>query len=65
MEPKEKYEQLLEEQSQKLKRELNKYETMINIANILRMSKINTRTYIEKLVRASKDVPTFISSTYF
>ena len=37
MEPKEKYEQLLEEQSQKLKRELNKYKTMINIANILIM----------------------------
>ena len=54
MEPKEKYEQLLEEQSQKLKRELNKYETMINIANILRMSKINTRTYIENLLEHQK-----------
>lgn len=50
MESKEKYEQLLEEQLQKLKRELNKYNKMIKSANILSMSKTNTRTYIENLL---------------
>lgn len=54
MEPKEKYEQLLEEQSQKLKRELNKYKTMINIANILIMPINDKKRYIEKLLEHQK-----------
>ena len=54
MEPKEKYEQLLEQQSQELKRELNKYNTMINSANILNMPKSDIRKYISNLLEHQK-----------
>ena len=54
MEPKEKYEQLLEEQTQKLKKELNKYKTMIDSANILIMPINDKKRYIENLLEHQK-----------
>ena len=54
MEPKEKSEQLLEEQSQKLKKELNKYKTMIDSANILIMPINDKKRYIKNLLEHQK-----------
>ena len=54
MEPKEKYEQLIEEQSQKLKRELDNYRVMIKSAEILSMSKNDLRKYISNILENQK-----------
>lgn len=54
MEPKEKYEQLIEEQSQELKRELDNYRAMIKSAEILSMPKDDIQKYISNLLENQK-----------
>ena len=56
MEPKEKYEQLIEEQSQELKRELDNYRAMIKSANILSMPKGDIQKYISNLLENQKSL---------
>lgn len=54
MEPKEKYEQLIEEQLQELKRELDNYRAMIKSAEILSMPKDDIQKYISNLLENQK-----------
>ena len=54
METKEKYEQLIEEQSQELKRELDDYRAMIKSADILSMPKDDIKKYISNLLEHQK-----------
>lgn len=56
MEPKEKYEQLIEEQSQELKRELDNYRAMIKSADILSMPKDDIQKYISNLLENQKSL---------
>ncbi len=56
MEPKEKYEQLIEEESQELKRELDNYRAMIKCANILSMPKDDIQKYISNLLENQKSL---------
>ena len=56
MEPKEKYEQLIEEQTQGLKRELDNYRAMIKCANILSMPKDDIQKYISNLLENQKSL---------
>lgn len=56
MEPKEKYEQLIKEQSQELKRELDNYRAMIKSADILSMPKDDIQKYISNLLENQKSL---------